>query len=139
MPFQLVSATGDQCFDLRGTRPLLVGRALNCDIPVFDPTISRRHAEITPREDGITVRDSGSSNGTFVNGSRVESADAAAGDSVTFGKVTFIVRERAPTPTHASAPGRADSAPRVDATILRERPVPSSRDMLARALRRSGG
>ncbi len=139
MPFQLVSATGDQCFELRGARPLLVGRALNCDIPVFDPTISRRHAEITPRDGGITVRDTGSSNGTFVNGSRVEMAEAAAGDSVTFGKVTFIVRERADAPVAESTPERSGGAPRMDATIVRERPVPTSRDMLARALRRSGG
>ncbi|HEX5580021.1 MAG TPA: adenylate/guanylate cyclase domain-containing protein, partial [Gemmatimonadaceae bacterium] len=138
MPFQLVSATGDQCFELRGARALLVGRALNCDIPVFDPTISRRHAEVTPHEGGILVRDLESSNGTFVNGSRVESAEASAGDSVTFGKVTFIVRERAPTPADERRPESVSDAPRMGATIVRERPVPSARDMLARALRRSG-
>jgi adenylate cyclase len=138
MPFQLVSATGDQSFDLRGERALVVGRALNCDLPVFDPTISRRHAEVTPHAVGVQVRDLGSSNGTFVNGTRVEVAEARAGDSVTFGKVTFLLRERAPTPADLPPVESSQAGPRVGATIVRERPVPSSREMLARALRRSG-
>ena len=138
MTFQLASATGDQIFDLRGTRPLLVGRALNCDLPVFDPTISRRHAEIAVADGALAIRDLDSSNGTFVNGARVEAGTARAGDSVTFGKVTFIVRERAPTPDEPGGDREHDGQPRVGATILRERPMPNARQMLARALRKSG-
>ena len=59
MPYTLTSAEGGQSFDLKVGSALVVGRALTSDIPVFDPTISRRHAELTNEETGIEVRDLG--------------------------------------------------------------------------------
>ena len=89
MLYTLTSAEGGQTFDLKLGSSLVVGRALTSDIPVFDPTISRRHAEVTHEESGIEVRDLGSSNGTFVNGARVTESHLNVGDVITFGKVTF--------------------------------------------------
>jgi len=80
MPYRLTTATGDQTYDLRAGTLLVVGRALTSDIPVFDPTISRRHAEVVCGEEGVEVRDLGSSNGTFVNGAKVETARLSPGD-----------------------------------------------------------
>jgi len=71
MPFKLVPFTGDQDFDLSAKNTYIVGRAVTSDIPIFDPTISRRHAELVPNTTGVTVKDLGSSNGTFINGTRV--------------------------------------------------------------------
>jgi adenylate cyclase len=138
--YQLVATGGGQCFDLRAERPLVLGRALSSDLPVVDPTISRRHAELVSEAGGITVRDLGSSNGTFLNGRRVSEAMAAPGDTITFGKVSFELRERRPTPAElqAVAEPTAGTVARGGATILRERPVPISNEMLARVLRRSG-
>lgn len=51
--------------------PVLVGRVKSTDILVLgDPAISREHCcfEIEPESGALTVRDMGSSNGTFLNG-----------------------------------------------------------------------
>jgi len=132
MHYQLIATDGEQTFDLRGPDPRVVGRALNSDIPIFDPTISRRHAEVACVEGGVSVRDLGSSNGTFVNGNRVDAARAQPGDEVTFGKVGFRLKEvrTAETPSFATAvsSGAAAAAPpappRTGAqTIVRQVPL----------------
>ena len=70
--FRLVSSPADQrSFELPRARTLVVGRGLTSDIAIHDPTISRRHAELTAGPDGVQVKDLGSSNGTCINGARV--------------------------------------------------------------------
>jgi hypothetical protein len=62
------------------------GRHPDSDIFLDDVTVSRRHVEFY-REDGrFTVRDVGSLNGTYVNGSRIEEAELFGGDEVQIGK-----------------------------------------------------
>ncbi|HYC32448.1 MAG TPA: adenylate/guanylate cyclase domain-containing protein [Gemmatimonadales bacterium] len=90
--FRLVSAAGDQSFELPPGRSLVVGRGVASDIAIYDPTISRRHAELTAGPEGVEVRDLGSSNGTCINGSRVAAGRLQVNDSVTFGKVLFRLR-----------------------------------------------
>ena len=94
--FRLVSPSGDQSFELPPGRSVVVGRGVATDIAIYDPTISRRHAELTARGDAIEVKDLGSSNGTCINGSRVATGRLLANDSVTFGKVTYRVKEIRP-------------------------------------------
>ena len=97
--YRLVSFTGEQRhFDLPPGRPLVVGRGATSDIAIYDPTISRRHAELTVTPDGVMVRDLGSSNGTCINGGRVASGRLAAGDSITFGKVLYQLQLIQPLP-----------------------------------------
>jgi adenylate cyclase len=91
--FRLVSSSGDQSFELPPGRSVVVGRGVATDIAIYDPTISRRHAELTSRGDAVEVRDLGSSNGTWINGSRIAAGRLLANDSVTFGKVTYKVKE----------------------------------------------
>jgi pSer/pThr/pTyr-binding forkhead associated (FHA) protein len=43
----------------------------------------------------VRIKDLGSANGTFLNGSRITDAKAAPNDVVTFGKVAFYVKESA--------------------------------------------
>ena len=53
---------------------LVVGREDDCDLVVNDDRASRRHCALTPQADGtVLLEDLGSSNGTFVNGERIES------------------------------------------------------------------
>ena len=94
--FRLVSPSGDQSFELPPGRSVVVGRGVATDIAIYDPTISRRHAELTARGDAIEVKDLGSSNGTCINGSRVATGRLMVNDSVTFGKVTYKVKEIRP-------------------------------------------
>lgn len=121
--FKLFAASGDQTIDLPASGSVLVGRAATSDAPVFDPTISRRHAELQLAPGGVLVRDLGSSNGTFLNGARLTEATATDGDVVTFGKVAFHVREVTPVaPQQAieSSPGFSMPA---GATIVRRVPT----------------
>ena len=104
MPIRLTAVDGDQTIELRPGASLVVGRAPSSDAPVIDSTVSRRHAELMASEGGAEVRDLGSSNGTFVNGARVDRAPLAVGDVVRFGKVGFRVAE-------LTAPRDARSAP----------------------------
>jgi adenylate cyclase len=117
---QLTSSAGGQTIDFAPGQTLVLGRAVTSDVPVADPTISRRHAELTAQDGSLRVRDLDSSNGTFVNGARVNDATAVPGDTITFGKVSFQVREpKAREPSDAGFSG--GKAP--GATILRQLPV----------------
>ena len=71
--------------------PTAIGRAPECDISVQGEEISRRHALVKPTPDGLSVEDLGSSNGTYVNGKRVQQAFLAAGDELKLDTVRFIV------------------------------------------------
>src|SRR3954469_14903295 len=97
MPFSLLSADGQSRHDIRDGAPMLVGRAPTCDVPVFDPTVSRRHAELSLVAGGMKVVDLGSANGTFVNGERITGdRTVRGGDVVTFGKVVFKLQDSSP-------------------------------------------
>jgi pSer/pThr/pTyr-binding forkhead associated (FHA) protein len=69
-----------------------VGRAPECEVFLDDVTVSRRHAVVTRDDDGFTLHDEGSLNGTYVNRRRVESAKLEDGDEVQIGKykLTFL-------------------------------------------------
>ena len=121
MRLKLTSADNLQTFELKTNAPMIVGRAPTSDIPVFDPTISRRHAELLANDHALQVKDLGSSNGTFLNGTRVESTTVNVGDTITFGKVAFKLQSASPAPA-AGAPAAGRQAPS-GATIVRQVPV----------------
>ncbi len=136
--FKLVSTTGDQSIDVKPQSTLVVGRAVNSDVPIYDPTISRQHAQLTVQNGGILVKDLGSSNGTFLNGSRITEAVATPNDVVMFGKVSFYVREvakEAPKPA-AAAGGAFPSAKPPQATIVRQLPLSPEGDIISGRVRR---
>lgn len=119
MKFKLISADSLQTFELKPGATQVVGRAPTSDVPVFDPTISRRHAELVSNDKGVHVRDLGSSNGTFHNGSRVETCVVGLGDTITFGKVAFKLHPI--SATGATLPPNEKSAG--GGTIVRQVPV----------------
>jgi pSer/pThr/pTyr-binding forkhead associated (FHA) protein len=53
------------------SRALSLGRSADNDIPLEDDFASARHARLEPRRDGVWVSDAGSTNGTYVNGSKL--------------------------------------------------------------------
>jgi len=69
-----------------------MGRQSGNDVVVPDEQVSRRHAEIEERNGGLVVTDLGSSNGTFVNGTRITSAQTLQpGDTVQVGTTVLKV------------------------------------------------
>lgn len=76
--------------ELQGTIAIL-GRDPSCDLVINDVKCSRRHAVMEAGPDGLVVRDSGSANGVFVNGRKVDRIALNEGDAVKLGDVTLIV------------------------------------------------
>ena len=70
-------------------RPIVIGRLSSCDIPLGDPQVSRRHAEVRRDPEGFTVFDLGSTNGTVVNGTPVRERRLADGDELRIGSATI--------------------------------------------------
>ena len=121
MPLRLISPDGTTIYEIRDGVPLIVGRAPTCDLPIFHPTISRRHAELSSDGAVLLLRDLASSNGTFVNGTKIDHGRALTDDLIAFGKVGFKLESfGAPTPavSHASVQRTT-----IGATIVRQIPM----------------
>lgn len=73
--------------------PLLVGRDPASQVIIDDPSVSRLHARLNIRPDGLWVEDLGSSNGTLINGVRVESALMQSGDVLDIGDLHLVLRQ----------------------------------------------
>lgn len=100
---RLVGLTGHGDFPVSAGRPLLVGRGAAADLVIPDPAVSRTHAEIQVTADGLRVRDLGSGNGTMVNGVSVTEALLGPGDTLTFGRPSFLVESATDTAMGPSA------------------------------------
>jgi hypothetical protein len=73
---EVVAAMGQNpgsAFDV--SRGATLGRAETADIPVHDPFASSAHARIFPRGDFMYIEDMGSTNGTYLNGRQLQSAE----------------------------------------------------------------
>ncbi|HEY5949812.1 MAG TPA: FHA domain-containing protein, partial [Kofleriaceae bacterium] len=68
-----------------GARPVVVGAQASCDLVLSDPQVSRRHAELAITPDGIRLKDLGSTNGTWYQGTRVTEVVVPAGSTIKFG------------------------------------------------------
>jgi EmrB/QacA subfamily drug resistance transporter len=87
---------------------VVLGRDTSADIVLTDPSgeVSRRHARIVIRGTEAVLEDLGSSNGTFVNGERLDAPYALrAGDKVELGRCTL---EFVPAPAPARTRSRSD-------------------------------
>jgi DNA-binding NtrC family response regulator len=72
-----------------GDHAITLGSGAGCDILLSDPTVSRRHLGVEPGEDGVIVRDLGSTNGSFVQGARFQELTLGFGAEVTIGHTTL--------------------------------------------------
>jgi hypothetical protein len=77
-----------------GGNAVVIGRSKDCDVPLADGNVSRRHAELGRSEEGFVLRDLDSTNGTMVNGRRIRSATIGAGDEITIGMSTLRIEQR---------------------------------------------
>lgn len=62
-----------------------IGRSDQSEVVLVDPSVSRVHAVVELNGAAVVVRDLGSTNGTFVNGRRIEAQTLRDGDELTFG------------------------------------------------------
>jgi len=68
-----------------------IGRATGADFIVDAPLVSRVHCRLTALADGgLEVRDLDSTNGTFINGERIETAQLASGDRLGVGRIELV-------------------------------------------------
>ena len=74
-----------------GPGPWTIGRSDGCRLVIGHGTVSRRHAVLRRTEEGIEVRDLGSTNGTWVNGWRVDRATLGRDDMLRIGEVRVVV------------------------------------------------
>ncbi len=66
-----------------GDEPLVIGRSPDVAIVINDSNVSRRHAEVWRTAEGVAIRDLDSTNGTFVNGHRINAVSLSPRDDVT--------------------------------------------------------
>lgn len=77
-------------YPLRGST--IIGRHSECHICVNADGISRKHVQIDAEADGLVVTDLGSSNGTYVNGEKIESIELKVGDELKLDNIRFLVQ-----------------------------------------------
>jgi pSer/pThr/pTyr-binding forkhead associated (FHA) protein len=98
--------------------PIVIGRAADSDLTLEDVEVSRRHARVSPAEDGsAVVEDLESANGTFVNHNQVHGrARVDAGDELLVGVTLIQVRSQEQVSTERTVlrpvPPALASAPR---------------------------
>jgi hypothetical protein len=69
-----------------------IGRSKDCDIPLADPNVSRKHAEVRQEGAAYWAIDLGSTNGMEVNGRRQKRAKLRQGDRITLGSTELVFR-----------------------------------------------
>lgn len=79
-------------FDLSGDTTI-IGRREDCDLRIPLGDVSRRHCSLMHGSGGeLRLQDLGSSNGTYVNGHRVQESPLLAGDFIQIGSLKFLVQ-----------------------------------------------
>jgi pSer/pThr/pTyr-binding forkhead associated (FHA) protein len=71
-------------------RPLtLLGRHPDCDVLLDSPRVSRHHCCLAVSSDRVDVRDLKSTNGTRINGQRIQVGQLRPGDELTIGELRY--------------------------------------------------
>ena len=91
MPSLIVKVVGqpDSHFPIR-KKEVVIGRGQATDLLLPNVSVSRKHARLTVEDGAVRVIDLQSSNGTLVNGKRVETWDLSNGDELRIGKFTLV-------------------------------------------------
>ncbi|WP_141699113.1 FHA domain-containing protein [Candidatus Thiosymbion oneisti] len=85
-----------------GNDKIIVGRIPSCGLPIDSPLISRKHAQLQIDSDDVWLEDLKSTNGTWVNGQRInERVVLHAGDRVSFASFVFVFSGSALEPVEA--------------------------------------
>jgi pSer/pThr/pTyr-binding forkhead associated (FHA) protein len=82
-----------ESFPIEGER-MTIGRSPDANVFLDDVTVSRNHALLVRRREGLYIDDLGSLNGTYVNRRRIESHKLRNGDELQVGKYKLTYLER---------------------------------------------
>jgi hypothetical protein len=106
-------------FPLQDGKDVIVGRSSELDMVLVEEMVSRRHAKITVRTGKIRIEDLGSTNGTFVNGERIQNTELHEGDRILIGtSILKVVADASGADSRASlkAMGRKGTRHRTNST-----------------------
>jgi len=81
-------AHGGRVYPIRHNT-VVIGRSMEADIPLLDPSVSARHAQLLNGRRGFEIEDLGSTNGTTVEGRRITRAVLNSGDRISVGQIEF--------------------------------------------------
>ena len=118
MPFQLVVIKGrsaSQALKIPADAVTTVGRQQGCQIRISSSQVSRKHCEFFEKDGHLLIKDLGSSNGTYINGTKIQGEQRVLepGAVVLIGGVSFRVQPAgAPINAAASPTPEAAAAPR---------------------------
>lgn len=122
-----------------------LGRDVSCSYSLSDPTVSLRHARIEKKEYGYLLRDLRSSNGTFLNGSKVLEAYLHEGDRIQIGLTHFqfsyqrnlndnVLPLKSKNKSWAETLSHLDGLAESDLPVLILGPSGSGKELIARSL-----
>jgi predicted component of type VI protein secretion system len=112
MPARLVALDGGPDIPT-GREPIVVGRHPLCEVRLRPIRVSRRHCCLTEVDGEVAVRDLGSTNGTRINGRRVESGRLRPGDELSIANLRYRLepdqadRSNGPDPRPCNGGGSA--------------------------------
>jgi pSer/pThr/pTyr-binding forkhead associated (FHA) protein len=107
-------------FPIGEGQEIVIGRSSDLDMVLVEEMVSRKHARISLTNGVINIEDLGSTNGTFVNGEKVQKGTLAEGDRVLIG--TNILKVIANIAEGEAADPKAVAAGRVTAKQRMSRP-----------------
>lgn len=110
---------------------VVAGRDDDCDLVCRDQIVSRTHVRFEWKHDALWIEDLNSSNGTFVNGTRVQREQIFPGDTVTLGEISIIAHFIVPmrgriVPVGSSCTARTDDLIKEITYLSPEQNNPSS-------------
>jgi two-component system, NtrC family, sensor kinase len=112
--------------------PALIGRESR-QLPMSDNTVSRRHCELVPREGEWILKDLSSSNGTYVNGVRVNNTYALKlGDQIRVGKTLLVFGAQPGVSRSSGGNVRLTGDDAMDSAIMHS--IPSNEDSMVLAV-----
>lgn len=121
MSARLVSSCGYPTIALEGAF-VIVGRHENCDVTIHSSRVSRQHCCLALDHGTLVVRDLCSTNGTWINGARIESGTLRCGDELLIAHLGYRLEidadpgdTRPPSPRPiAIVPAQAETLPPTD-------------------------
>lgn len=110
--FQIFLPDGSETVHELSEEATIVGRLPESGLRIEDDSVSSQHAEISFLNGAFSVRDLGSTNGTFLNGEKIEGATLGSGDEVRFGSIACVFSN-----DQAAIPAEEQEAPAEDLGI----------------------